>query len=690
MSTDIDNLLAGLNPEQRTAAMHGQEPLLIIAGAGSGKTNTLVHRVAYQIASGTPAERIMLLTYTRRAALQMIERLRRLVDDPAELAGIWAGTFHATSVRLLRIFGEAVGLSLRFTIHDRPDAEDLLDGLLRRILEKAKDKTFPKKGTALSIHSYQVNSQWPLKRVLEEQFPDYEHHEKLLGLLFKQYQAAKLKLGIVDYDDLLLLMRDLMQHPEVGPRIVERFTSVLVDEYQDTNTLQSAILQGLCPAGKGLTVVGDDAQSIYSFRAATVENILGFPEQFPGAKTVKLEQNYRSTQPLLEASNAVIAMAREGFEKQLWSSRHSGFKPQLVSCWSDHEEADMIVKRILRHRAEGVPLKDQAVLFRAAFHSLALETELARNKLPFVKYGGLKFAEAAHVKDILAYMRLAENQRDTVAALRILLLMPGIGPRKASQCVETLDVSTTGIEAWNQIKPPTASAQLWPQLVRLLTQLTQDKPAGLADQLLAILKLYQPLLEDRYDNAPQRLRDLEQLITMADRFESRQQMLVDLAIDPPSSTADLPHERAKAKEAPLVLSTIHSAKGLEWPVVYVMGATNGKMPMSRAASTTAGYEEERRLLYVALTRAARWLYVSYSESGASPGYNSWSRGWGQEGGGVTELLPAKICQLFQRQTAGRLKPLEEVTVRAARDPAPPPKGLDATATSTRRSSTPQD
>lgn len=648
-------VLNSLNPQQKTAACHGEEPLLIIAGAGSGKTTTLVHRVAHLIESGVSPQRIMLLSYTRRAATMMTERTRKLIGDSADLTGIWSGTFHGTSVRLLRIFGEALGLPARFTVHDRADAEDLLDTLLKKIVDKLGTKTLPKKGTALSIHSYQVNSQWPLEKVLDREFPDYCPHCETLERLFEQYQRHKRQLGIADYDDLLLLMREMVEHAEIGPRIVDRFQAVLVDEYQDTNVLQSQILSGLSPEGRGLTVVGDDAQSIYSFRAATVRNILDFPKQFPNAQVVKLEQNYRSTVPLLELSNAVIAQATERYEKSLWSDRQTGSKPQLIKCYSDTEQATEIVQRILQHNREGIPFHEQAVLFRAGHHSLSLETELARNKIHFVKYGGLKFAESAHVKDLLAYLRLAENPKDSVAAVRVLLLMPGIGPKKAAQCLEMLEVSSSGIEIWNQLKPPTKSADLWSRLVKLLSKLAGGLPKQLSDQLIAVLDFYQPLMEERYDNAPQRLNDLKQLLAMADRFETREQMLVDLTLDPPSSTEDLPDtgevKSKKPKEPPLVLSTIHSAKGLEWPVVYVLSAMTGCMPMPRAASTREGFEEERRLLYVALTRAADHLYVSYKEA-SSDGDWGYRSSYSAPTGGLTEYLQSReIRKLFQKQNA---------------------------------------
>ena len=663
-------ILDGLNPEQRAAAEHGDSPLLIIAGAGSGKTTTLVHRVAHLISSGVDPQRILLLTFTRRAASMMTERTRKLVGGSADLSGLWSGTFHGTSVRLLRVFAQSIGLPPYFTVHDRSDSEDLIDSLLKKAVEKLGDKTLPPKGKALSMHSYQVNSQWPLEKVVEQYYTEYEDHIELLEDLFKQYQKQKRMLGIADFDDLLLLMRDMAHHPQVGQRIRGRFEAVLVDEYQDTNVLQSQILSGLVPGGRGLTVVGDDAQSIYSFRASTVRNILDFPLQYPDCTTVKLEQNYRSTVPILNVSNALIDQAKERFEKKLRSDRQSGSMPQLVSCYSDVEQAEFIVRRILRHKTEGIPIKDQAVLFRAAHHSLALETELMRNHINFVKYGGLKFAESAHVKDLLAFLRLAENPKDTVAATRVLLMLPGIGARRAAQALELLEVSSSGVEIWHQWRPPAASAELWPKLLKLITSLAAGHPAGLAEQLSCVLEFYQPLMETRYDEPEQRLSDLKQLLAMADRFESRQQMLVDMTLDPPSSTADLPDldelndqapaKRKKAKEnkePPLVLSTIHSAKGLEWPVVYVLSAMTGCIPLPRAAATAEGFEEERRLLYVAMTRAADYLYVSYQEGSISDDFGfGYRRSWSPPTGGLCEYLtPKNMRKLFQVQYASHWK-----------------------------------
>ncbi len=575
----------------------------------------------------------------------MLERLRGLGDaqDRLELKGIWSGTFHATSVKLLRIFGEAIGVPPRFTVHDRSDAEDLMGTMLDRMQKDGKIPGLPKKGTALSIHSFQVNSQKPLKQVLVEQYADYIDCEIALKQLFRDYLRHQYALGIADFDSLLILMRDLLLNEQVGPLIRRRFECVLVDEYQDTNPLQAQVLRALCPTGDGLTAVGDDAQSIYSFRAATVRNILDFSEQFPGAVILKLQQNYRSTQPLLAASNAVIAEATERYAKDLWSARQQGQRPQLVECFSEYDQADWILDKIKEHRRGKIPYNQQAVLFRAAHHSAALETNLMREKIPYVKYGGLKFAESAHVKDMLAFLRLAENYRDSVAALRVLLLIPGIGPKKAAQCMATLEVATTGVAALGQVRAPSGSSDIWKELVRLLTQLANNEPAKLSQQMERVLKFYEPLMEAKYDYAPQRKKDLEQLLLLADRFETRGQLLVDLTLDPPNNTAELSDPaKPKSKEAPLVLSTIHSAKGLEWPVVYAMSVAQGLLPFARAAETREGFEEERRLLYVALTRAADHLYVTYPNT-ISSGWNSFAA----PKGGRSPLISKSVLKHFE-------------------------------------------
>ncbi len=650
-SSEGKSTSAKLNDEQQAAVEHGRSALLIVAGAGTGKTTTLVHRVAHLLRLGIEPGRIMLLTFTRRSAEQMLQRLHALsgFEDRTDLRGIWSGTFHATSVRLLRMYGEAIGLPARFTVHDRSDSEDLMGTLLDRHIKKSDLQGMPKKGTALSLYSFMVNSQLPLKKVVLDQYGEYIDHVEPLKKLFDDYARHQKELGIADFDSLLVMMRDLLRHEEVGPMIRRRFESVLVDEYQDTNPLQAQVLQALCPTGDGLTAVGDDAQSIYSFRAATVRNILDFPKQFPGAAVLKLQQNYRSTQPLLACSNALIAEAIERYEKDLWSARTDGERAKLVECFSDYEQADFIVDKIKLHRKNGVPLKEQAVLFRASHHSAALETNLMREKIPYVKYGGLKFAESAHVKDMLAFLRLAENYRDVVAALRVLLLIPGVGPKKAAQCIETLEVATTGVRVLGQIRAPANAKETWNNLVKLLTRLADNEPVKLSAQLERVLEFYEPLMEAKYDYAPQRKRDLEQLLMLADRFETRTQLLVDMTLDPPNNTGDLPSVdeaggKAKSTEPPLVLSTIHSAKGLEWPVVFVMSVAQGMIPFPRSAETRDGFEEERRLLYVALTRAADWLYVTFPKYRSGPSWNNYS----QNSGGRSELISQKLLPHFEQ------------------------------------------
>ena len=622
----LTSLLSGLNPQQRAAVEHGHEPLLIVAGAGTGKTTTLAHRVAGLIGRGVQPKRILLLTFTRRSSVEMLKRvdslLSRLPKASAQQGSQWnsalreicGGTFHSVATRLLRQHGTLIGLEPEFTILDRSDAEDLLN-VLRTELELTRtDKRFPLKGTCLDIYSRVVNTQLPLAQVLKETFPWVTEQIDGLKKLFASYTQRKEEQQTLDYDDLLLFWHFLMTEPASGDIVRQRFECVLVDEYQDTNSLQSEIVKGLCPAGRGLTVVGDDAQSIYAFRGATVRNILDFPKTFPGTTVLPLEQNYRSTQPILEATNRVIALAAEGHRKTLWSNRVDGNKPFFVTCLDENEQTNYVIEQVLALRETGVELKQQAVLFRAAHHSLALELELSRRNILFHKYGGLKFVEAAHVKDLLAFLRLAENPRDTVSALRILLLMPGIGPKKASQLVEQLAASRGNLDVWGDFKPPAATTTHWPLFVALLKILSgrHTKPLTLAVEIHHVRTFYLPLLEVKYEDAFVRARDLEQIEQMAARFESRSQFLNDLTLDPPSSTQDFASDPLLDEDF-LTLSTIHSAKGLEWENVFILHAADGNIPSDMATESAAEIEEERRLFYVALTRARSSLHVIHPQ-----------------------------------------------------------------------------
>ncbi len=645
----IDELLAGLNSQQREAATHGESPLLIVAGAGTGKTATLVHRVAWLLARGVDPSRVLLLTFTRRAAAEMLRRAETLVRRLG-LPGtnrVWGGTYHAIAMRLLHRFGKMIGLPPQFTVHDRGDSEDLMN-VVRSDLNLAKtDKRFPKKGTCMAIYSRCVNAREKLEHVLRHHFPWCTEWQEDLKKLFDGYTDRKEADGVLDYDDLLLYWSALLTDPKAGDAVRKLFDCVLVDEYQDTNTLQAEILYGLSSEGKGLTVVGDDAQSIYAFRAATVRNILDFPKHYPNATIVTLEQNYRSSQPILQATNEVIGLTPERFTKNLWSQRTEGERPKLVNCEDDTDQATYIIRRILEHREAGVALRRQAVLFRASHHSILLEAELARANIPFHKYGGLKFVEAAHVKDLLAFLRLAENPRDVVSGSRLLPLLPGIGPTRARQLMEMLVTSGNGFEPWVGWRPPAAAASIWSDFVRLLTGLArtdEDLPA----QVNRVRKFYAPLVETKYDQVEPRLRDLEQLEMIASRYGSRARMLLELTLDPPSSTQDLAGPPVLDDDY-LVLSTIHSAKGLEWDAVYVIHAADGNIPSDMATRNPEEIEEERRLFYVALTRAKNWLYVCYPLRYYWPGRSD-RHSYSQR----TRFLPAPLLDWFDQCVTDRI------------------------------------
>jgi DNA helicase-2/ATP-dependent DNA helicase PcrA len=612
----VDNRLDELNPAQRAAVEHGHGPLLIIAGAGSGKTATLAHRVAELIARGADPRRVLLLTFTRRAAAEMTRRaqlilhLRRAQLPPSASAGSlsWAGTFHSIANRLLRIHATAIGLDPSFTVLDREDSADLLD-LTRHQLGLAKtEKRFPRKATCLAIYSRVVNAQAPLADCLRQAFPYYLEWEAQLRQLFAAYVEAKRARHVLDFDDLLLYWWMMMGEPALAAKAGERFDHVLVDEYQDTNRLQADILRKLKPDGAGVTVVGDDAQSIYSFRAAAVRNILDFPSQYdPPATVVTLEQNYRSSQPILDASNATIGLASQRFTKDLFSTRKQGRRPLLVTVNDENEQVRYVAEQVLAAREAGLPLKRQAVLFRAAHHSDALEVELVRRNIPFVKYGGLRFLEAAHIKDLLGILRWAENPRDETAAFRTLQLLDGMGPAGAGHAWQWLAEHGFELPSLSSFAPAPAARTDWPPFCALLLAL-RSPSASWPAQIAVIRRWYEPRLEALHGEAQVRRSDLEQLEQIAGGFENRERFLSELTLDPPSATgaeAGPPH----LDEDYLILSTIHSAKGQEWDAVFVLNVVDGCIPSDMATGTPEEIEEERRLLYVAMTRAKSSLHL---------------------------------------------------------------------------------
>lgn len=652
LSPAAEAVLGDLNAEQRAAASHGGSPLLIVAGAGTGKTNTLAHRVAYLIASGTDPGRILLLTFSRRASQEMLRRvdglLRQARAEGTAPGGkkVWGGTFHAVAARLLRVHGRDIGLEPNFTILDRADSEDLMH-LARTDLDLGKrGKRFPQKGTCLDIYSRCVNAQLPLEDVLKTAFPWCKDDAEDLKRLFVAYTDAKEAQQILDYDDLLLFWRGLLDSP-AGDRVRERFDAVLVDEYQDTNALQADIVSMLRPDGTGVTAVGDDAQAIYSFRAATIKNILEFPERFEGATVLTLEQNYRSTQPVLDATNAIIAAAPERYDKALWTEREGGARPALVTCRDEVEQTDYVIERILGHREEGLALKRQAVLFRAAHHSAALELELSRRNIPFYKYGGLKFVEMAHVKDLSSFLRLAENPLDSMAGLRVLQLVPGIGPRTASELMGALAEGGGDFDAWVSWRAPEAAAGVWPEFVTLMRNLAHAPAGDVSAQLHAARTFYAPLAETRYDNATARLADLEQVERLGSRFPDRTRFLAEMTLDAPNWTGDFAQPPTLDEDF-LILSTIHSAKGLEWDSVYVIHAADGNIPADLACGSPEEIEEERRLFYVACTRAKEHLYVTHPLRyyAAGRGFSD-SYGYAQR----TRFIPDTLRPLFAEAQA---------------------------------------
>ncbi len=636
--------LEGLNTAQLEAVTHGTGPLLVIAGAGTGKTRTLASRVAHLIDGGVDSGRILLLTFTRRAAAEMVERAARMVrlGGPAR---IWGGTFHAVANRLLRVYGQAVGLGNDFTVMDQGDAADMLN-LLRGELGLAKNKKrFPQKATLIRIYSLTVNAGRKLRDVLERHFPWCLEDIEGIRRLFDAYVERKRQTNVLDYDDLLLHWRALTATEDVGRLLDDSFDHILVDEYQDTNPIQADILVGMRRRNRNIMVVGDDAQSIYSFRAATVRNILDFPSRFEGARIVTLEENYRSTTPILEASNAVMAPAKERYTKNLRSPRSGGRPPVLTSCLDEAEQSTLVVGRILEHLEQGIPLRRQAVLFRAGWHSNHLEIELTRRKIPFHKYGGLKFVEAAHVKDLLAMLRILENPHDQMSWYRVLLLLPGIGPRSARRLMETLGARGGRAERGggpdggpgplsllmnDPPRPPPAAREAFAGFVQALRDCCagagsevvpapadgddDDRPPPgqlpVATQVEILRRFYDPILQETYENPAVRMRDIEQLQQIAAGYRSRGRFITDLTLDPPTSTADLAADPF-LEEDWLVLSTIHSAKGCEWDVVHIIHAADGMIPSDMAVEDEAGVEEERRLLYVAMTRAKDFLYLYF-------------------------------------------------------------------------------
>ena len=667
-----------LNAEQRAAVQHDDSPLLVVAGAGSGKTLMLAARVARLVADGADPRRVLLMTFSRRAAAEMSRRTGRLLHEtlglgphlrPPELP--WCGTFHSVGARLLREHASAIGLGEDFTVVDRSDAEELLGLTRTRLGLHAQDKRFPLAKTCHAILSRCVNSQLALADVLALQFPWCADWEPQLQQLFAAYTDTKQAQRVLDYDDLLLYWHLALQDARLAQLMGQRFDHVLVDEMQDTNRLQAGILAALKPDGRGVTVVGDDAQSIYAFRAAEVANMLGFPARFdPPAKVLLLERNYRSTQPILAASNAVIAAAPARFAKTMWSERVSSQRPQLVHVDDEAAQAGWVADEVLRQREEGTPLKRQAVLFRTSHHSAALELELSRRHIPFVKFGGLRFLEAAHIKDVVALLRWTHNLRCRLAGSRVLRLVSGIGPAAALRALDALDASADPAGTLLNWAPPPRAAADWAALQAVCAQLLPGQ-GGWPDDIGTAVQWLSAQLPRLYDDARVRQADLEQLGHIAAGFGSRERFLTELTLDPPEATSaesGPPHR----DDDYLILSTIHSAKGQEWDAVHVLNVVDGCMPSDLATGSTAEIEEERRLLYVAMTRARERLHLLLPQRF----HVTQQRAWGSRHlyAARSRFIPSALDGLFES-----VSPAAAGVAPALPAPADPPLDLQARA-----------
>lgn len=603
--------LATLNPEQRAAIAHTGSPLLIVAGAGTGKTKTLAARVARILDDGADPSRILVLTFTRRAAAEMLQRVAATGSSRAA-ARVWGGTFHSTANRILRNFGQNAGLSADFTVLDQGDATDLMGMVRTEEGFGERGKRFPRKETVANIYSRMVSTQVKLDAVLEHDYPWCADHLDDLKTIFTAYTAKKRANNVLDYDDMLLFWRALTVSP-VGDALRDLFDHVLIDEYQDTNPIQADIVRGMCRPDTDLAAVGDDAQAIYGFRAATVENMWNFTDHFPGATCITLEQNYRSTMPILSIANGVLRQSNNHFAKELWSARTEGLIPALRTHHDEGAQSTVVCESILDARERGMDLREQAVLFRNGHHSDGLELELTRRDIPYVKYGGLKYLEAAHVKDLLALLRILDNPADQLAWHRVLATMEGVGPATVRRLETELGITEQDDDALARFidgagqTPRPADRQVTELRAALADCLGERTPAEQVDRLKGFCSLVFPT---RYDNSDARLADIDQLAAGAARYSSRSRFLTELVLDPPSKTSDQagpPH----LDDDWLTLSTIHSAKGLEWRGVHLLHAADGSMPSEMSLGDEAGLAEELRLMYVALTRAKDELTVHF-------------------------------------------------------------------------------
>ena len=605
---------AELNDAQRAAVTALPGPALVIAGAGSGKTRTLTYRVAYLLEQGVPADRILLLTFTNKAAKEMMGRVTDLIGQ--DMSELWGGTFHSIGHRVLRRHAETLGFNRSFTIQDREDAKGLVNACVAEAEIDVKATRFPKPDVVGDIGSLAINKQQTVREVIEDRYPWFEPLSAQIEDVLTRYTARKQAQGLMDFDDLLVLwLKLLKEHEEVRELYQKRFQFVLVDEYQDTNQLQAELIDLLGERYKNVMVVGDDSQSIYSWRGANYENIIEFPKRYPKAQVYKIETNYRSTPEILQLANAAIAANTRQFAKELAASRGPGEKPVLAVCSAADEQAAFVAQRALELREEGIELNDMAVLYRSHFHALEMQLELTRRNIPFSITSGIRFFEQAHIKDVTSYLKWLANPRDEQAFKRLALMLPGVGGKTAMKLWDqflTAHTDTTPMAETLQrcAAVPKKAKVPWAQFSATVSQLESEPVAGDAGKMIELIVEagYDAYVEANYDKAPQRLDDIEQLGVFARQYETLETFLAELAL---LTNVEAEQDRAEEDDEKIRLSTIHQAKGLEFKVVFVVMLCDGMFPSNRSLDSLDGEEEERRLFYVAITRAQDELYLSY-------------------------------------------------------------------------------
>ena len=596
-----------LNPSQLEAVHFREGPLLVIAGAGSGKTRTLTYRVAHLVEEGISPGSILLLTFTRKASQEMLRRATVLLDNRCERVS--GGTFHSFSHGVLRKYASKIGFDHDFSIIDRTDTEQLISMLRKEMGAFSRDRSFPRKQTLANIFSRAVNKVLSVEHVILNDYPHFTSHIEAIVALSNAYRKQKAENNLFDYDDLLVYLEMLLRdHADVRDKICSTYHYVMVDEYQDTNKIQAEIIYLLAGINKNVMVVGDDSQSIYAFRGANFENIMRFPEVFRGTRIIKLEENYRSVQPILKLTNVIIERATQKYSKILFTRKSGGSLPLLVNTRTENSQSRFVVQKIREIHRNGIPLDQIAVLFRASFHSFDLEIELNRKGIPFIKVGGFKFMESAHIKDVLAHLRVISNPLDRISWYRILLLLDNIGPKTAMDIYKTIQAEQAGYTGIFAIQLKRSKGMVG---LKDLFSTIDSKPMSVSQLGEAVVNYYVPILKEKYDDHPKRTRDLEHLLTIMERYGNLKAFLSDMALEPPNTSINDSFLTGDQSENRLILSTIHSAKGLEWHTVFIIWALEGRFPSIHALYRKKELEEELRLMYVASTRAKENLFFTY-------------------------------------------------------------------------------